>query len=88
MWQGENVVSPETHKELNESASWTEVVRRGKTRSKSEKLILMIGGFWNIRGLNKTGRFKCLYEFIRHNKLDYVGIQETKNLSSMGGALP
>jgi hypothetical protein len=48
----------------------------------------MIGGFWNIRGLNKTGRFKCLYEFIRHNKLDYVGIQETKNLSSMGGALP
>jgi hypothetical protein len=38
MWQGENVVSPETHKELNESASWTEVVRRGKTRSKSENI--------------------------------------------------
>jgi hypothetical protein len=38
----------------------------------------MIGAVWNIRGLNKSGRFKCLAEFIRINGLDFVGIQETK----------
>jgi hypothetical protein len=39
----------------------------------------MIGGFWNIRGLGKPGRSKTLNDSIKHNKLDFVGIQETKN---------
>jgi hypothetical protein len=38
----------------------------------------MIGGFWNIRGLNKSGRLKCLADFINQNRLDFVGIRETK----------
>jgi len=38
----------------------------------------MIGAFWNIRGLNKTGRLDCLKDFIDFNSLDFVGIQETK----------
>ena len=38
----------------------------------------MIGAFWNIRGLNKSGRLKCISDFIRSNKLDFVGFQETK----------
>jgi exonuclease III len=38
----------------------------------------MIGVVWNIRGLNKTSRLKCLADFIRNNNLDFVGIQETK----------
>jgi hypothetical protein len=38
----------------------------------------MIGTFWNIRGLNKPGRSKCLGDFILDNKLDFVGILESK----------
>jgi hypothetical protein len=38
----------------------------------------MIGAFWNIKGLNKPGRSKCLCEFIIDNKLDFVGILESK----------
>lgn len=38
----------------------------------------MIGGFWNIRGLNKTERHLMLANFIRNNHLDFVGIVETK----------
>jgi exonuclease III len=38
----------------------------------------MIGAFWNIRGMNKVGRTKCLSDFIKKYKLDFVGIQETK----------
>jgi hypothetical protein len=38
----------------------------------------MIGVFWNIRVMNKNGRFKCLNDFIKDNNLDFVGIQETK----------
>ena len=41
----------------------------------------MIGAFWNIRGLNKTGRVECLKDFISNNSLDFVGIQETKKES-------
>jgi exonuclease III len=41
----------------------------------------IIGGFWNIRGLNKSGRMKCLANFINQNRLDFVGIQETKKAS-------
>jgi exonuclease III len=38
----------------------------------------MIGALWNIRGLNKTCRIKYLSDFISNNKLDFIGIQETK----------
>jgi hypothetical protein len=38
----------------------------------------MIGAFWNNRALNKTGRIKCVVDFIRMNRLDFVGLQETK----------
>jgi exonuclease III len=38
----------------------------------------MRGAIWNIRGLNKASRIKCLNDFIMNNKLDFVGIQETK----------
>ena len=31
-----------------------------------------------MRGLNKTGRYECLKDFINLNFLDFVGIQETK----------
>jgi exonuclease III len=41
----------------------------------------IIGGFWNIRGLNNSGRMKCLADFINQNRLDFVGIQETKSAS-------
>ena len=38
----------------------------------------MIGAFWNIRSLNKTGKLECLRDFINTHKLDFIGIQETK----------
>jgi exonuclease III len=38
----------------------------------------MKGVFWNIRGLNKPSRIKCLADFIRSNNLDFFGVQETK----------
>ena len=41
----------------------------------------MIGAFWNVRGLNKAGRLKCIADFIVDNKLDFVGFQETKKES-------
>jgi hypothetical protein len=41
----------------------------------------LIGGFWNIRGLNKSDMMKCLADFINQNSLDFVGIQETKKAS-------
>jgi hypothetical protein len=37
----------------------------------------MKGAFWNIRGLNKPSRVKCLSDFIRSDGLDFVGVQET-----------
>lgn len=41
-------------------------------------MVIMIDASWNIRGLNKTGRMKCIADFIRMNNLDFVGFQETK----------
>jgi hypothetical protein len=38
----------------------------------------MIGALWNTRGLNKPGRLQCIADFIRSNRLDFVGFQETK----------
>jgi exonuclease III len=40
--------------------------------------VIMIGAFWNIRGLNQTGRNLSLEHLIRNNRLDFVGVQETK----------
>jgi hypothetical protein len=73
------VASPEeTFKVSAASPPWTEVVRRGKPRGEIQKIMLMRGAIWNIRCLNKAGRIKCLNDFIMNNKLDFVGIQETK----------
>lgn len=38
----------------------------------------MIGCFWNIRGLGKTGRLAALRGRIKSSKADFVGIVETK----------
>jgi exonuclease III len=47
----------------------------------------MIGAFWNIRGLNKSGRINCLTDFIKTHKLDFVGLQETKKETFTDGFL-
>jgi exonuclease III len=44
--------------------------------------------FWNLRGLNKPGRMKCLSDFVKSNNVDLIGVQETKELipqSFLGG---
>jgi exonuclease III len=41
----------------------------------------MKGALWNIRGLNKPSRARCLSDFISSNQLDFVGIQESKKES-------
>jgi exonuclease III len=41
-------------------------------------MFTMLGAFWNIRGLNKSGRLKCVSDFICSNKLDFVALQDTK----------
>jgi hypothetical protein len=38
----------------------------------------MVGLFWNIRGLGKTGRFPTLVDRIKSTHADFVGITETK----------
>ena len=38
----------------------------------------MIGAVWNVRGLNKAGKLKCISDFIQDQNLDFVGFQETK----------
>lgn len=43
----------------------------------------MKGIVWNVRGLNKPGKTKCLNEVIRKYKPDFVGFSETKKLSLM-----
>jgi hypothetical protein len=34
--------------------------------------------FWNIRGLNKPDRGKCIADMMRINSVDFIGVQETK----------
>jgi hypothetical protein len=51
---------------------------RGKLRIDLTESNMMIEGFWNIRGLGKPGRTGALSDFIKENKLDFVGVQETK----------
>lgn len=41
----------------------------------------MIGALWNVRPLNKEGRLQCIADFVKDNKLDFVGLQETKTES-------
>jgi hypothetical protein len=41
----------------------------------------MKGLLWNIRGLNQPGRKLSLEHSIRDNRLDFIGIQETKKES-------
>lgn len=41
-------------------------------------IVMMIGAFWNVRGLNKEGRLQCITDFVNDNSLDFVGLQETK----------
>lgn len=55
----------------------------------------MIGAIWNVRGLNKTGRHLMVSSLISSNKLDFVGVVETKKsvfkenyLKSLGGNTP
>jgi hypothetical protein len=38
----------------------------------------MKGTICNTRGLNKSGRVKCVADLIGMNKLDFLGLQETK----------
>lgn len=40
----------------------------------------MIGVFWNVRGFNKVGRAKMVGKAIRDNRVDFIGIQETKKV--------
>jgi exonuclease III len=39
----------------------------------------MKGIFWNIRGLGKSGRKQCVMDVLFEYKVDFIGIQETKN---------
>jgi hypothetical protein len=79
-------VTPEASlKEPNYLELWTEVVRRVDAKIGIQinmiRLTPMIGAFWNVMGLNKTGRLSCLGDFIKQYKLDFVGIVETKKAS-------
>jgi hypothetical protein len=40
----------------------------------------MRGFFWNIRGMGKVGKKKSLIEMIAENDVNFVGIQETKQV--------
>jgi hypothetical protein len=55
---------------------WTCVVNRKKKNQKSS--LTMKGLIWNIRGLNEPSRKLCLEKLIREQKVDFVGVQETK----------
>jgi hypothetical protein len=61
---------------------WAEVVKKGKDIYKKKVKMKgsnqIKGGFWNIIGLNKVGRMKCLIDFINQNNLDFIGVEETK----------
>lgn len=38
----------------------------------------LIGLFWNTRGFNRLGRSIAVSNAIKENKVDFIGIQETK----------
>jgi hypothetical protein len=68
----------QSFKDAESSPPWTEVVRRGKGKNRTDKIRNNEGALSNIRGMNKPGRAKCLKYFIIDNHLDFVGIQESK----------
>jgi hypothetical protein len=43
----------------------------------------MIGLIWNCQGLGQSTKFDFLREIIREEKVDFIGLQETKNIISM-----
>jgi hypothetical protein len=51
------------------------------------KIVVMKSAFWNIRGLNKTGRAKTVSDLIKMNRLDFLGIQESKKENFSDGFL-
>jgi hypothetical protein len=54
------------------------VVRRGKARSKFDKIKPNDRRLLEYWSLNKSGRTKAVSDFIKTNRLDFVGFQETK----------
>lgn len=47
----------------------------------------MIGAFWNIRGLNKPDRRGLVADFFKSNRIDFIGLQETKKGKFTSGFL-
>lgn len=43
----------------------------------------MIGLFWNIRGLGKTGIYTALVDRIKSTRANFIGITETKKRLSL-----
>jgi hypothetical protein len=43
----------------------------------------MIGLIWNCQGLGQSTKFDFLREIIREEKVDFIGLQETKKIISM-----
>jgi hypothetical protein len=60
---------------------WLGRGRRGLTlKVEIIKNMIMTCAFWNIRGLNKADRINCLADFIKTNKLDFIGIHKKTDL--------
>jgi hypothetical protein len=43
----------------------------------------MIGLIWNCQGLRRSSKFDFLRELIRDEKVDFIGLQETKKIILM-----
>jgi hypothetical protein len=43
----------------------------------------MIGLIWNCQGLGRSSKFDFLRELIRDEKVDFIGLQETKKFILM-----
>jgi hypothetical protein len=41
----------------------------------------MIGLIWNCQGLGRSAKFDFLKEIIRDEKVDFIGLQETKKIT-------
>jgi hypothetical protein len=61
--------------DVADKSQWTVVAHRKKSKKNN---VIMIGAFWNVRGLNQPGRNLSLEHLIKNNRLDFVGVQETK----------
>jgi hypothetical protein len=83
--QSSRMTHVDCSKELENLVPWTEVVRREKIRAKLEVVMNKIDNHDRhileyIRGMNKSGRLNCISNFIKNNKIDFVGFQETKKV--------